>query len=124
MKVTSNLSFLLCISSVVMPVVEASIKGFPGLSPKLSAATTRALKHEKALTDTSTAVQVHQQRRGLQFPDFSVPIVCNAFLSLLDGLNSGCTCTDGEQASTECSAFTATFTALFRAKKPVSPFQR
>jgi hypothetical protein len=104
MKVTSNLSFLLCISSVVMPVIEASIKGFPGFSPKLSAATTRALKHEKALADTSTAVQVRQQHRGLQ-PDLSVPIVCNAFLSLLYGLNSGCSCTDGVGASTECSAF-------------------
>jgi hypothetical protein len=104
MKVTSNLYFLLCISSVVMPVVEASIKGFPGLSPKLSAATTRALKHDKALADTRTAVQVHQQHRGLQ-PDLTVPIVCNAYVSLLDGLNTGCSCTDGEQALTECSAF-------------------
>jgi hypothetical protein len=49
-------------------------------------------------------VQVHPQHRGLQ-PDLTVPIVCNAFVPLLDGLNTGCSCTDGEQALTECSAF-------------------
>jgi hypothetical protein len=60
MKVTSNLSFLLCISSVVMPAVDASIKGF---GRKLSAATkpTSTIKHRE-LFDFAAAAQQHSNR--------------------------------------------------------------
>jgi hypothetical protein len=141
MKVTSNLSFLLRISSVVMPVVE-SIKGFgrklsaatkptstikhrelfdfaaaaqqhsnrglksalaPGLSQKRSAVTKRALKHQKALADSA----VHEQNRGLQQADLTDPAVCEAFLTLLVGSDSACTCTE-EGPSTECIDYLAT----------------
>jgi hypothetical protein len=135
MKVTSNLSFLLCIISVAMPVVE-SIKGFgrklsaatkptstikhrelfdfaaasqqhsnrglksalaPGLRQRRSAVTKRALKHQKALADAA----VHKQNRGLQEPNLTDPAVCEVFLTLLVGPDSGCTCTE-EEPSTEC----------------------
>jgi hypothetical protein len=143
MKVTSNLSFLLCISSVVMPVVE-SIKGFgrklsaatkptstikhwelfdfaataaaqqhsnrglksvlaTGLSQRRSAVTKQALKHQKALADAA----VHEQNRGLQEPDLTDPAVCEAFLTLSVGPDSGCTCTE-EKPSTECIDYLAT----------------
>jgi hypothetical protein len=60
MKVTSNLSFLLCISSVVASVVEASTKGF---GRKLSAATkpTSTIKHRE-LFDFAAAAQQHSNR--------------------------------------------------------------
>jgi hypothetical protein len=80
MKVTSSLSFLLCISSVVIPVVDARANGF-GLN-KRPAATRRFVDSKEvfdfAATQESHRVfnsaatkrydfAVHQQRRSLQY---------------------------------------------------------
>jgi hypothetical protein len=91
MKVTSNLSFLLCmIGSIAMPVVEASLHGLE--LKRSSASTKRTAKNQKAFE-----VPMHQQRRGLQ----TAEELCEAFLETLYGPNSGCTCTE-EEPSQEC----------------------
>jgi hypothetical protein len=79
MKVSSNLSFLLCISSVAVPAIDARANGF-----------------------------VPQQPRSLQ-TDGQLE-VCNAFLEILFGPNSGCECGDDGEVdltSSECAAFIA-----------------
>jgi hypothetical protein len=73
------------------------------LSQMRSAVTKRALKHQKALADAA----VHEQNRGLQDPDLTDPAVCEAFLTLFWGPDSGCTCTE-EEPSTECIDYLAT----------------
>jgi hypothetical protein len=89
MKVTSNLSFLLCmIGTIAMPVVEASLNGLE--LKRSSAATMRAAKNQKAFE-----VAMRDQRRGLKSAD----ALCEAFLP-----NSGCTCS-GDLPSQDCSDF-------------------
>jgi hypothetical protein len=87
MKVTSNLSFLLCITSVVMPVVDARANSF-GLNKRSAALKSRTTK--------AYDFAAHQQRRGLQGDDdgfdFETKEVCEAALVLL-GTNP-CTCDD------------------------------
>jgi hypothetical protein len=65
--------------------------------------TKRALKHQKALADAA----VHEQNRGLQDLDLTDPAVCEAFLTLFVGPDSGCPCTE-EEPSTECIDYLAT----------------
>jgi hypothetical protein len=80
MKVTFNLSFLLCISSLVMPVVDAR---------KRSAVTKR---YDFA---------AHQQRRSLQTDGSALKALCEAFILIL-APDSGCTCTEDGEPTDEC----------------------
>jgi hypothetical protein len=50
---------------------------------------------------------VREQNRGLQEPDLTDPAVCEAFLAILFGPDSGCTCTE-EEPSSECIDHLAT----------------
>jgi hypothetical protein len=111
MKVTSNLSFLLYIGTIAMPVVEASLNGFSRLKPSaatkpsfqsqdvfdfdaqqshrgLKTATAMALlsKHSAATSraakiQTAVEVAVHQQRRSLQ-EDFEIDAASLAICDL------------------------------------------
>jgi hypothetical protein len=93
MKFTSNLSFLLCIVTIAMPVVEASLNGLE--LKRSSAATKLAAKNQKAFE-----VAMHDQRRSLQTED----ALCEVFLEALYGPNSGCTCSE-DLPSQECFDF-------------------
>jgi hypothetical protein len=108
MKVTFNLSFLLCISGVAIPVVDARTNGF-GLHKRSAAlkspATKRSIKHVKAYDFAA-----HQQRRGLQTVDDS----CESSLEKL-GTNP-CTCDDQGEidiSATECADFVAGLDLVF-----------
>jgi hypothetical protein len=134
MKVTPNLSFLLCIGTIAMPVVEGSLNGFglknsaamkPSLQRQdlfdfaaqqshrgLKSATAMALLSKRSAAGKQAAknqkaieVAVHQERRSLQGDvDAASLALCEAFLVTLYGPNSGCTCTD-EVPSMECVDF-------------------
>jgi hypothetical protein len=101
MKVTSNLSFLLCIGILAKPVVEASLNGF---GRKHSAASTKRSIQRQVVFDFAA----QQSHRDLQLTDAELEAaglaLCEAFLVALLGPNSGCTCTDDEP-SMECSDF-------------------
>jgi hypothetical protein len=133
MKVTSILSLLLCIGTVAMPVVEASFNGFglkrsaltkrsiqhqdvfdfaaqqqshrglklAALLSKRSATTKRFTKNQKAVE-----VDAHHQRRSLQTDSEIIAelALCEVFLAVLLGPDSGCTCSEDEP-STECNEF-------------------
>jgi hypothetical protein len=92
MKVTSNLSFLLCISSVVTPVVDARANGFGLL--KRSAVTKR---YDFA---------VHQQRRSLQTDGLSAKDFCESNLKIV-APNVDCTCTEDGEPTLECDILLA-----------------
>jgi hypothetical protein len=107
MKVTFNLSFLLCISSVVMPVVDSLTNGF-GLHKRSanlkSLATKRSTKHDVKGYDFAA----HQQRRSLQTDDDDDS--CETSLEELGqalGITIPCTCDDqGDiDETTECADF-------------------
>jgi hypothetical protein len=97
MKVTSNLSFLLCITSVVMPVVDARANGF-GLNKRSSAMKSPATK--------AYDFSAHQQRRGLQTDDDAAfDEMCETILAVVLGTtDSGCTCSEAEPTD-ECVNF-------------------
>jgi hypothetical protein len=125
MKVTSNLSFLFCISSVVMPVIDARANV---LGLKRSPAKKSFSKHLKALD-----AAVHQQRRTLparanvlgrkrspatkrNLKDFDAAVhhqgrslqtdavVCEALAEdMLAFPDSGCTCNQDGEPTDECS---------------------
>jgi hypothetical protein len=102
MKVTFNLSFLLCISSVMMPIVDARANGV-GLHKRSTAlkslATKRSIKHDVKAYDLAA----HQQRRSLQTKNDDIS--CESFLATLD--TNPCTCDDQDEfdATAECSDF-------------------
>jgi hypothetical protein len=136
MKVTSNLFVLLCIGTVAMPVINASLNGF-GLN-KRSAATKHSLQRQDAfdfaaqqshrglksataialLSERSAAakraaknqkaveVAVHQQHRSLQGDLQLDDATCEIFLTAIYGPNSGCPCT-AEEPTMECIDFIA-----------------
>jgi hypothetical protein len=102
MKVTSNLSFLLCISSVAMPVIDARANGF-GLN-KRSAVTKRSIEHRKAFD----AAVVHQEHRSLQ----TAKEQCEAIYKEILG-DVGCMCTaDGEEPTEQCLDEIITFCTI------------
>jgi hypothetical protein len=131
MKITANLSFFLCISSVLMPVIEASTKGFRKLSAAkkgftsikrqgifdfaaaqqqpasitgLSPERSAAMKRAWKHQQRAMAdVVVHQHHRGLQTTDEDLAL-CELGLTIFYGPNSGCTCTE-EEPSTKCVDF-------------------
>jgi hypothetical protein len=86
MKLTSNLSFLLCISSMVMPAIDARTSGF---SFKRSAARKRSIKRQEV-------------SRNLQTDDELATQLCEAFLEIILGPNSGCTCAADGELSSDC----------------------
>jgi hypothetical protein len=99
MNVTSNLSFLLCITSVVMPVVDARANRF--------------VLHERSAALKSPATKAydfvaHQQRRGLQV-NLGTKEECQEFLDALALLGTvPCTCDDQGSINigvAECLAF-------------------
>jgi hypothetical protein len=91
MKVTSNLSFLLGISSMAMPGGDARANGF-GINR--SAATKRSIEHRKAF---DAAVVHHNKRRSLETKE-----ECEDFFKEKLG-DVGCTCTEnGDDATDEC----------------------
>jgi hypothetical protein len=132
MKVTANLSFLLCIGSVVMPAIDARANGF-GLKRSAatkrsieqrqevfdfaahqesrrdlkSPATKRFIKHRKAFdVDVAVAVHPHMQRQSLRTDGDMENVVldlCEAYLSILVGPDSGCTCDD--EFTSECDTY-------------------
>jgi hypothetical protein len=85
MKVTSNVSFLLCITSVVMPVVDARANRF--------------VLHERSTALKSPATKAYdfvayQQRRGLQV-NLGTQQECQEILDVLALLGAvPCTCDD------------------------------
>jgi hypothetical protein len=89
MKVTSNLSFLVCISSVVMPAIDARASGF---SYKRSTATKRSIKDQEV-------------SRTLQTDDELALQLCETFLEILLGPNSGCTCAEDGELTSDCEDF-------------------
>jgi hypothetical protein len=89
MKVTSNLSFLLCISSVVMPAIDARASG---LSFKRSAAMKPSIKGQEV-------------SRSLQTEDELALQLCEAFLEILLGPNSGCKCAEDGELTSDCEDF-------------------
>jgi hypothetical protein len=130
MKVTSksNLLFLLCISTVVMPAIDARANGF-GL--KRSAATKRSIEQRQGVFDFAAhqeshrdlkspatkrsiehrkAFDVHQhlQRRSLQTDGDLENValdLCEAFLSILLGPDSDCTCAADGVPTSECDTY-------------------
>jgi hypothetical protein len=135
MKVTSNLSFLFCISSLVMPVIDAranvlGLKRSPATksSSKRNLKTFDAAVHQQRRSLHARAnvlalkrspatkrnlkafdAAVHQQRRSLQ----TDTVVCEALSEfIMDNPTSGCTCNaDGEEPTDECYEFLSYCTA-------------
>jgi hypothetical protein len=112
MKVTSNLSFLLCISSVVMPAIDARASGF---GRKLSASMQRqeifdVAAHQESHRDlkspvTENSSNVRQQLRSLQTDGGLGVGLCEAFIEILLGPDSGCLCGDDGEVTSECEEF-------------------
>jgi hypothetical protein len=121
MRITPNLSFFLCISSVAIPVTDARANGF---DRKRSAATKRSIEHQRQKVFdfaaqqesrrelkapvTESSVSVHQQRRRLQADweqgDGALKL-CEAFIEALIGPNSGCKCDEEGDPTSECQEY-------------------
>jgi hypothetical protein len=117
MKVTSNLSFLLCISSVVMPAIDARTNGF---GQKRSAAAKRSIQRQEVFDFAAkresyrdlkspvpeSSINVHQQRRSLQTDvDLALEELCEAIIELFYGPDSSCTCQDNGEPASDCDEF-------------------
>jgi hypothetical protein len=108
MKVTSNLSFLLCISSVVMSAIDARTKGFgQKRSIQRQEVFDFTAQREESHRDLKSpmpesSINAHQQRRSLQTDGDLAKELCEAFLELLLGSNVGCTCDENGEPSSDC----------------------
>lgn len=121
MRITANLSLLLCISSVSIPVTDARASGF---DRKRSAATKRSLERQRQkvfdfaaqqeshrqlkASVTESSFNVHQQQRRLQADweegDGALKL-CEAFIEALIGPNSGCKCDEEGDPTLECQEY-------------------
>jgi hypothetical protein len=120
MKVTSNLSFLLCISSVVMPVTDARANGFD--LKRSAVAMKRSIQRQDVFDFaaqqqlhrglkspvTERSINVHQQPRSLQTTDAELQLaLCESAIEIYLGPDSGCSCDEDFEIdlSSECQKF-------------------
>lgn len=116
MKGTSKLSFLLYTSSVVMSVIDARTNSF---GQKRSAVTKRSIQHQEVFDFAAqreshrdlkspvpeSAINVHQQRRSLQTDGNLAFELCVAFIEILVGPDSPCTCDQDGEPTSDCEKF-------------------
>jgi hypothetical protein len=92
MKLTFSLSLLLCISSIMMPAIDARASGF---NFKRSDVWKRSIKRQEV-------------SRSLQTDDELAMALCEAFIEIILGSsasNSGCTCDADGELTSDCEDF-------------------
>jgi hypothetical protein len=110
MKVTPSLSFLLCICSVAIPVIDARANhSIERQRQKVFEFAAQQESHRDLKSPvTESSSNVNQQRRGLQADweqDDGALKLCEAFIEALLGPKSGCNCDEDGDPTSECRKF-------------------
>jgi hypothetical protein len=110
MKNTSNLSFLICICSVVMPAIwlkSAATKLSIQRNEDINFVAQQELHRATKANVTESYTTIHQQHRNLQMeedpePEFDCETALEILLGFNSDLNLGCTCGEDGKLTYEC----------------------
>jgi hypothetical protein len=111
-KNTANLSFLLCICSVVMPAIflkSTATRLSIQRQEEIAFAAKQEMHHAMKSNITEHFINIHQDPRRLQTDDEVESFDCETKLEILLGFNSdlnwGCACGDDGNLTVECEDF-------------------